>query len=126
MRWRPHELIKDERNQPDLQILDPPAQTVYIVESKRLGLKDDGRPATYTIVRPGHELQALTDEANRDTRDRDAVLSAEGNRTTGFGIGHGEEMVYRLFCDGEYVRDFRTEADLLAASAVLEDGVDAL
>lgn len=84
--------------------------------------KDDGRPATYTIARPGHELQVLTEEANRDTRYRDAVTAAEGNRTIGFGVGHGEEMVYRLFCDGRFVRDFRSEADLLAASDVLDEG----
>ncbi|MCG1007940.1 helix-turn-helix domain-containing protein [Halorubrum lacusprofundi] len=113
-----------------VEATDVGKSTVYraleaLVEDGAL-TKDDGRPATYTIARPGHELQTLTDEANRDIRDRDVVLSAQGSRTIGFGVGNGEETVYRLFCDGEYVREFRTEADLLAASAVLDDGVDAV
>ena len=36
-RWRPVDLTKAERKEPDLQIDDPPSEIVCIVEAKRLG-----------------------------------------------------------------------------------------
>lgn len=67
VRWRPHGLIKDERNQPDFQILDPPPQTVCIVESKRLGLDGDAkeqaerylREDTFVKYEPDRDCQYL-------------------------------------------------------------------
>ncbi|WP_332899707.1 hypothetical protein [Haladaptatus sp. CMSO5] len=39
IRWRPVNLIKNERKQPDFEIDDPPTNSVCIVEAKRLGLE---------------------------------------------------------------------------------------
>ncbi len=37
VRWRPVDLTKEERKEPDFQIDDPPSEIVCIVEAKRLG-----------------------------------------------------------------------------------------
>jgi hypothetical protein len=61
VRWRPHNLIRDERNQPDFQILDPPPQILCIVESKRLGLKDDAKSQVERYLREDTFVKYATD-----------------------------------------------------------------
>ncbi len=49
VRWRPVDLTKDERKEPDFQVDDPPAGTVCIVESKRLGREIEDASASRQI-----------------------------------------------------------------------------
>jgi len=49
VRWRPVDLMKAERKQPDFQIDDPPSSTVCIVESKRLGCEMSDASASKQI-----------------------------------------------------------------------------
>jgi hypothetical protein len=78
IRWRPHNLIKEERNQPDLLIQDSPRAVTAIVESKRLGRE--------------HDTSVAQDQAAAYLRD-DTFVKYATDREKSYLVGFGTDGI---------------------------------